>query len=260
MVYDAQHALEHPEVAGWALGSLDPDDVAAVGQHLQTCEQCRGEVAEFSPVAGSLALAAPAVEPPAGLDLKVVAAVRYAAMAESAAPPPIPQAPATATRATQADVKLGTAAKARRWWHLHWTNPLLSALAAAALTAAAFFGAALFQSAPALAATFTLRPQTGQAGSATAVARSVTGGFQIKMDLKHLAKLGPGQFYECVYVGSGSGELVSAGTFLASNGTVTMQSAANPRQFRIIQVRREQPGVDVRHAPVVLTGVTDTHS
>ena len=204
MVYDAQHALEHPEVAGWALGSLDPDDVAVFEQHVQTCEQCRGEVAEFTPVAESLALAAPAVEPPADLEFKVVAA--------------------------------------------------------AAVTAAALLGASLFESAPALAATFTLRPQPGQVGSATAVARSVTGGFQIKIDLKHLAKLGPGQFYECVYVGQRGGELVSGGTFLTSNGTVTMQSAANPSEFRIIQIRREQPGVDVQHAPVVLTGVADTHS
>ena len=156
MVYDAQHALEHPEVAGWALGSLDPDDVAAFGQHLQTCEQCRGEVAEFTPVAESLALAAPAVEPPADLDLKVVAAVQYAVMADSAATSAVPEAPATTT---QADVKPGTTTKAHRWWHLRWTNPLLSALAAAAVTAAAFLGATLFQSAPALAATFTLRPQ-----------------------------------------------------------------------------------------------------
>jgi hypothetical protein len=257
MVYDAQHALEHPEVAGWALGSLDPDDVAAVGQHLETCEQCRGEVAEFIPVAESLALAAPAVEPPAGLGFKVVAAVQYAAMAEGAATPSVPEAPETAT---QADVKPGTKTKARRWWHLHWANPLLSALAAAALTAAAFLGATLLRPAPALAATFTLRSQTGQPGSATAVARSVTSGFQIKMDLKHLPRLGPGQFYECVYVGRGGSELVSAGTFLTSNGPVTLQSAANPGQFRIIQIRREQPGVDVRHAPVILTGVSDTHS
>jgi hypothetical protein len=257
MVYDAQHALEHPEVAGWALGSLDPDDVTAFGQHLQTCEQCRGEVAEFSPVAESLALAAPAIEPPADLGPKVVAAVQYAVMAESAAASAVPEAPATTT---QADVKPGATTKAHRWWHLRWTNPLLSALAAAAVTAAVFLGATLFQSAPALAATFTLRPQTGQVGSATAVARSVTGGFQIKIDLKHLAKLGPGQFYECVYVGQGGSELVSAGTFSTSNGPVTMQSAANPSEFRIIQIRREQPGVDVQHAPVVLTGVADTHS
>jgi hypothetical protein len=39
-----------------------------------------------------------------------------------------------------------------------------------------------------------------------------------------------------------------------------MQSAANPSQFRIIQIRREQPGVDVQNAPVVLTGVADTRS
>jgi hypothetical protein len=258
MVYDARHALEHPEVAGWALGSLDPDDVAAFEQHLQTCEQCRGEVAEFTPVAMSLALSAPAVEPPSGLELKVVAAVQYAAMAESAAASSaVPEPPAATTRA---DVKPGTATKTRRWWHLRWTNPLFAALAAAAVTAAAFLGATLFESAPALAATFTLRPPPGQAGSATAVARSVTGGFQIKMDLKHLAKLGPGQFYECVYLGQGGGELVSAGTFSASNGPVIMQSAANPSEFRIIQIRREQPGVDVQDAPVVLTGVADTHS
>jgi hypothetical protein len=257
MVYDARHALEHPEVAGRALGSLDPDEVAAFEQHLQTCEQCRGEVAEFTPVAESLALAAPAAEPPGDLEFKVVAAVRYAAMAESAAVSAVPEAPATTP---QTEVKPSATTKARRWWHLDWTNPLLSALAAAAVTAAAFLGATLFQSAPALAATFTLRPQPGQVGSGTAVARNVAGGFQIKIDLKHLAKLGPGQFYECVYVGQGGRELVSGGTFLTSNGTVTMQSAANPSQFRIIQIRREQPGVDVQHAPVVLTGVADTHS
>src|SRR5690348_2888545 len=251
MVYDAWHALEHPEVAGWALGSLDPDDAAAFERHLRTCEQCLVEVAEFIPVARSLSLAAPAVEPPAGLELKVVAAVQYAAMAQSAAIPSAPEAPATSVRA---DVKPGTTAKGRRWWHLHWANPLLAALAAAAVTAAAFLGATLFEPAPALAATFTLHPQPGQVGSATAVARSVTGGFQIKINLKHLARLGPGQFYECVYVGQGGGELVSGGTFSVSNGPVTMQSAANPSKFKIIQIRREQPGVDVQHAPVVLAG------
>lgn len=257
MVYDAQHALEHPDAAGWALGALDPDDLAAFEEHLQSCEQCPAEAAEFASVARSLPLAAPAAEPPADLDLKVVAAVQYAAMAESAARLTEPAAPATTP---QAEAKPSAAAKAHRWWHLHWINPLLAALAAAAVTAAAFLGATVFESAPALAATFTLRPPLGQVGSATAVARIVTGGFQIKIDLKHLPRLGPGQFYECVYVGQNGGELVSAGTFSTSNGTVTMQSAANPKKFRIIQIRREQPGVGVQRAPVILAGVADTHS
>jgi hypothetical protein len=257
MVYDARHALDHPEVAGWALGSLDSDDVAAFKRHLQTCEQCRVEVAEFTPVARSLSLAAPVAEPPADLELKVVAAVQYAAMAQSAAISSVDEAPAPSV---QAEVMPGATAKARRWWHLHWANPLFAALAAAAVTAAAFLGATFFESAPALAATFTLHPQPGQIGSATAVARSVTGGYQIKINLKHLARLSPGQFYECVYVGQGGGELVSGGTFSANNGTVTMQSAANPREFRMIEIRREQPGVNVQHAPVVLTGIADTRS
>jgi hypothetical protein len=83
MPYDAQHALEHPETAAWALGALDPDDSAAFEEHLQSCQQCQEQAAEFSPVARSLTLAAPADIPPPDLLSKTLAAVRYAAMTES---------------------------------------------------------------------------------------------------------------------------------------------------------------------------------
>jgi len=87
MPYDAQHALEHPEVAAWALGALDPDDSAAFEEHLQSCQQCQEQAAEFAPVARSLTLAAPADIPPPDLLSKTLAAVRYAAMAESRTEP-----------------------------------------------------------------------------------------------------------------------------------------------------------------------------
>jgi anti-sigma factor RsiW len=87
MPYDAQHALEHPETAGWALGALDPDDAAAFEEHLQTCPQCQEQTAEFAPVARSIALAAPADIPPPDLLAKTLAAVRNAARAESPAEP-----------------------------------------------------------------------------------------------------------------------------------------------------------------------------
>ena len=106
MVYDARHALAHPEVAGWALGALDPDDMAAFEEHLRSCEQCQAQVAEFTPVAKSLAMAAPAAEPPAGLELKVVAAVQYAAMAESAATSTA-TAPLAATSSGLAEARRG---------------------------------------------------------------------------------------------------------------------------------------------------------
>ena len=83
MPYDAQHALEHPETAAWALGALDPDDSAAFEEHLRSCQQCQEQAAEFAPVARSLTLAAPADIPPPDLLTKTLAAVRYAAMAES---------------------------------------------------------------------------------------------------------------------------------------------------------------------------------
>src|SRR5450755_3809852 len=87
MPYDAQHALEHPETAGWALGALDPGDAAAFEEHLQSCPRCQEQAAEFSPVARSLTLAAPADIPPPDLLSKTLAAVRYAAMAESRTEP-----------------------------------------------------------------------------------------------------------------------------------------------------------------------------
>ena len=175
MAYDAQHAVEHPDTAGYVLGALDPDDLAAFEGHLATCEQCRAEVDEFGPVADSLSLAAPAAEPPDDLLFKTLAAVQYAAMAESrpaVEPELVPPKPATAARAT-------------RWWHFHWTNPLMTAvtaLGAAAVTAAAFIGVQLSQiTAPAVLASFNLSANPGFTGSATATVRHYSGGYDIAL-------------------------------------------------------------------------------
>ena len=125
MPYDAQHALEHPEVAGLALGALDSDDTAAFGEHLHSCGQCQAQVAEFDRVARSLALAVPAAEPPPDLEFKTLAAVQYAVTAESRTQPGPAAQPEAAARPEPAAPKPSPAGKASRWWHLHWTNPLL---------------------------------------------------------------------------------------------------------------------------------------
>jgi len=263
MPYDAQHALAHPEVAAWALGALDPDEVAAFEEHLQSCEQCQAEAAEFAPVAESLALAAPAAKPPPDLEFKTLAAVRYAVMAESRTEPePVP-APAVANAPAP---KPSPARKASRRWHLHWTNPLLSAvtaLGAAAVTAAVFIGVQLSQvAAPAVAASFNLKAQPGQTGSATATARHAQGGWEIQFTAKHLPKLRQGQFYECWYAGTsnrpGHPELITAGTFVGSNGTFNMWSAADPATFRTMQITIEQPGDASQHGKVIVQGVAET--
>lgn len=249
MAYDTQHALEHAEVAGWALGALDPEDAQAFGEHLRACSQCQATAAEFEPVARGLRRAAPAVEPPDYLEAKTIAAVQRAVISG---------------RRPEAKPD-----KASRWWHLHWTNPLLSvatALAAAAVTAAAFVTVQVLQlTAPAVAATFNLQAQSGFSGSAAATVRHAGGGWKIQLTVDHLRALPPGQFYECWYAGMnsrpGHPELITAGTFVvgrSGNGTFSMWSAADPANFTTMQITAEQAGDASQHGKIILSGVART--
>jgi Anti-sigma-K factor rskA len=140
---------------------------------------------------------------------------------------------------------------------------VVTALGAAAVTAAAFIGAQTFQAAaPAVAASFVLRPQPGQTGSATATAYEIHGGHKIQLTAKDLPKLGPGQFFECWYVGPnnrpGHPQLITAGTFTGSNGTFTMWSAADPGTFKVMQITQEQAGAGSQQGKVILSGTAQT--
>ena len=239
MLYDVNHSLEYPDVAGWVLGALDPADAQAFEAHLGSCAACQATVAEFEPVARSLRIAVPAAKPPADLQARTLAAVQYAAMAAGR-----PQQPA---------------GKASRWWHLHWSNrftPLFTAVAAAAVTAAAFVGAAIFASAaPAVAASYVLTPAPGQAGSATATARGVAGGYQIQLTARDLPKLGPGEFFR-----AGHPDLISGGTFSGSDGTFTMWTAAELGTFRVMEITEERAGAGSQQGQVILSGTAqDIH-
>jgi len=239
--YDMSHALEYPDVAGWVLGALDSADAQAFEAHLGSCEACQATVAEFEPVARGLRIAASAAEPPADLQARTIAAVQYAAMA--------------AGRPEQAQ------GKASRWWHLHWSNrfvPLFTAAAAAAVTAAAFIGVQIFASAaPAVAASYVLTPSPGLAGSATATARDVAGGYQVQLTAKDLPKLGPGEFFECWYADPdsrpGHPDLISGGTF-SGDGTFTMWTAADPDTFRVMKITVEKAGAGSQQGQVILSG------
>jgi anti-sigma-K factor RskA len=253
MAYDASHALDHPEAAGYALGALDSGDAAAFEEHLASCEHCQAAVAEFTPVASALTLAAPAAEPPPDLELNVVAAVQHAALAEAAAAAPAGQA------------KARPSARASRWRQLHRANPLFAALAAAAATAAAFFGPALFESAPALAATIRLHAQPGSSMSGLATVVHESGGYRITLTVTGLPVSAPGQFYECWYAGPGdrpgSRQLITAGTFVVGHSgsqTLTMWSAADPAKFRTMQITAERAGGGSQYGTPILSGTAQT--
>jgi len=62
--------------APYALGALAAEDRSAFEAHLAGCDTCRAEVRAYSEVAGLLAHAAPAAEPPATLRARVLADAR----------------------------------------------------------------------------------------------------------------------------------------------------------------------------------------
>ena len=58
--------MAHPKekLPDYALGLLDPDEMADVGAHLETCEACREEVRRFDATLTAWVDALPEVEPP----------------------------------------------------------------------------------------------------------------------------------------------------------------------------------------------------
>ena len=199
-------------------------------------------MAEFEEVTQALRSAAPAVEPPADLEARTLASLRGAVLA-----------------AKQTGKAAGPAsAKMDRRWHWHWNLPVFS-VAAVLGAAVAVVAMVLIQSVPAVAGTrIPLHPVAASLTSAVtppsgeAIARHSPGGWSIRLTVKDLPLLGSGEFYECWYSGPGNSprhaELISAGTFTGGRGgtgTFTMWSAADPQQFKIMEItvqRADDPG------------------
>ena len=72
MSHDEMESL----VAGYVLLALDPEDREALEAHLATCDRCTRSVAEWQQLAGSLPLLVEQMEPPQGLEGRILSAVR----------------------------------------------------------------------------------------------------------------------------------------------------------------------------------------
>lgn len=68
-----EHVIE--QLPDYALGILSAEETRHIERHVDTCALCRRELATFDAIAGELALAVPAVEPPAGLEARLMDAV-----------------------------------------------------------------------------------------------------------------------------------------------------------------------------------------
>jgi len=61
---------------GYALGCLDAQDERAVASHIQTCPQCREDLRSYARVTDQLVSSVPPAEPPAGLERRLMSAIR----------------------------------------------------------------------------------------------------------------------------------------------------------------------------------------
>lgn len=66
-MHQDEHSLLRENIPAYALGTLDAEDIAALEAHLQTCESCRTELAEYRLISDSLLTAIPPRQPSAAL-------------------------------------------------------------------------------------------------------------------------------------------------------------------------------------------------
>jgi Anti-sigma-K factor rskA len=225
----------HPEVAAWVLGTLDPDDAEWFAGHLPSCRDCRAAVAEFGPTVRLLAVAAPPDLAPPGLQARTLAGVAGVARA-----------------ATEAR-------RSRRW--RGWSTRMLALAAAVIVAAGLSAGLLLSGGTSAVSYALALHSGTGLPASASGTVRQADSGWSVQLTAVHLPQPGPGQFYQCWWIGSGNQpghpRLVSAGTFtVGPSGTAIVQlwTAASPEDYSTIEISlgsAAQPGQPGR---VVLSG------
>lgn len=73
-----QHDRFRQDLAAYALGSLDPDDAAALERHLETCAECRAILDDYRQAAFVMPLALEITPPPPGAGDRLLARARAA--------------------------------------------------------------------------------------------------------------------------------------------------------------------------------------
>jgi anti-sigma-K factor RskA len=118
---EAGHRSWEEDLAAYALGALDDDEVAAVEAHLDECERCRADLRWLRPAVEVLPESVVQVDPPPRLRGRLMGVVRKEARRE-------------ARRAARAERRPG-------WWG--WALRPATALAATAIVVAGIAGYAL---------------------------------------------------------------------------------------------------------------------
>jgi hypothetical protein len=200
-----------PEIGGYVLGALEPEEATAVREHLASCAECAAEHANLAGLPRLLALAAPIAEagPPApALEERVLDAI--------------------------AGERPRRSPRRRRLLRPRVLLPAAAALAAVAVALVLALGGE--ERTPGFEVA--LRPVAGEAGSGRAVLRSADAGIKMQLWVRGLPP-DPGIVYE-VHCDA-PGWSASAGTFrVDSQGRayVVLNTAARRGEYDAIRIVR----------------------
>jgi anti-sigma-K factor RskA/putative zinc finger protein len=265
------------DLAGsFVLDALDPDEAAAVREHLATCPEAHEEIAELGGVVPVLAASVPVVEPPAGLKARVLAAAqadlddRTRAATRPAAAPAEPAEPAGTSGAAEPIAFPGTGERERRR-----RRPVAAwVLGIAAVVAIALLGASTlvlrseldqaqaYQQSVQAVIDVSTKPGsltavlTADGGTGTGLAAIDSAG-TVTMAMQDLAPTAGGQVYEAWVIG-GDGVPVPIGSFQVGNaGTGAMSaSGVTATSGAVLALTLEAgPGATTPTLPIISKGV-----
>jgi len=257
----SERLTDHTDVAGFVLGRLEPDERDRFEHHLAGCGECQAALRELAPVSELVAAAAPAVNLPAGLEARVLAAVEEEARRTNGhAEVPLVDASSVepGRRRMRAPEPTGATRERRRPARRRLLAPRrlgLALAACAALALAVVGGVRLADSGtqPPLELAATLEAPGAGGAQARAEVTETGIGRVIEFRSDDLAILPKGEYYELWFVGPGDSRRksnrISAGTFHPDpegRSHVSFAAAVDPAKYPVLSVTAEPGDGDPR--------------
>lgn len=208
----ARHAEARDLLGAFALGALDAHEAVAVRAHLATCAECQAEIAGLWAAVDTLPELVEPMDPPPALRDRISAAI----LAEAAAGPNEPPAPATVTLLppSASERRLAEPIRPAKWWST--ATPWVAAAAILLLTSVGLlaWNVRLRDQITTTPAAETIALEPG--ASAPDASGEVTyrpGEDVLLLDVRDLPALEPGQVYEVWLIGEEGAAPVPAGVF-----------------------------------------------
>jgi anti-sigma-K factor RskA len=267
------------DLAGsFVLGALEPDEAAAVREHLADCPDAHDEIAELGGVLPALAASVSVVEPPDGLKARILAAaaadlaerggaagtVAGGAGAESA--PPSPAAPAAAPIAFPGPAERET--RRRGATAATWVLRIAAVVAIVALGATNLVlrnqlsAAEAYEQSVAQVLDVAAQPGsltailTADGGAGSGLAAIDSSG-KVTLAMQDLVPTSGNQVYEAWVIG-GDGVPVPLGSFaVGSAGTASFEAGGLPTTSGVVLALTLEagPGAQTPTLPIISKGV-----